>query len=558
MSGEENKDKEVTKDNKSGEVKKSPEAKKSTDKKVSAEGKAKKPVNKKDKAGAKVSAGIDPKLAAKFKEKSAELKEKLYKEQLEDKIRQHTISPMKAVVPGVIGILLVLICIIFFSKKAENMMDGVNPATAPKIQAEGEHAAIPENSLLPPSLKAVEKSYYTNTPKDPLYKGGFEAVQEQKKAVATYSIPLEIQNDLGMSFRLVPPGKYIMGSPESEEFREDSEFQHLVNIKLPFYVGKTEVTVEQWQQVMGHLPHNSKKQLDLPVTGISLNDALIFVQQLNRKLPENAGYKYFVISEEEWEYMCRAGTEKAYFFGHHILLDNYAVYKSSTTTGNFEPVGSKLPNPWGIYDTIGNAKEWTRTPYFLYACGPNQYAGINAATAKETDSDILEYSWDLPIYDGEHPENLVDLYDKFDVPLRAFGINLDICYWDQNNNNKYDKNEPIWKDSLSAGKVSVYDPGIDVDILTFAKKIPEGTKGRKDDIYYHDKNLSTDWNPGEGIWARDDQDRKFTNVYVYRGGSYEYIEELLRSASRFHMARQNAPSDAGLRIVLYLDKYTKK
>lgn len=554
MSGEDKKDPKDIEEKKSADAKKPAEGKKSTGGKKLTEGKKS---EKKEKSGAKVSAGIDPKLAAKFKAKSEELKEKLYKEQLEDKIRQHTISPMKAVVPGVIGILLVLICIVFFSKKAETMMDGVNPATAPRIKAEGEHAAIPENSNLPADLKAVEKSYYTDTPKDPIYQGGFKAVQEQKKTVETFKLPLEIENSIGMQFRLIPPGKFIMGSPENEEFREESEYQHQVDIKFPMYVGKYEVTVEQWLKVMGHLPHNSKKDPKLPVTGISLNDALIFTQQLNRKLPKDAGYKHYVMSEEEWEYSCRAGTEKAYFFGHHILMNDYAVFKSSTTTGNFEPVGSKLPNPWGLYDTIGNAKEWTRTPYFLYACGPNQYAGINAETVAKTGHDILEFSWDLPVYDGEHPENLVDLYDKFDVPLRAFGINIDICYWDKNNNKKYDNHEPIWKDSLSAGKMGFYDPDVDVIILQFAKEIPAGTKGEKEGLYYHDKNLSTDWNPGEGIWARDDMDREFTHNYVYRGGSYEYREELLRSASRFQLQRQNAPTDAGVRVVIYLDKYTK-
>ena len=77
--------------------------------------KNKQPKKPSDKKPEKMTAGIDPKLAAKFKEKSAELKERIHKEQLEDKIRHHTISPMKAIVPGIAGILLVITCIIFFS-----------------------------------------------------------------------------------------------------------------------------------------------------------------------------------------------------------------------------------------------------------------------------------------------------------------------------------------------------------------------------------------------------------------------------------------------------------
>ncbi|MCM8541765.1 MAG: formylglycine-generating enzyme family protein [Lentisphaeraceae bacterium] len=520
--------------------------------------KAKSPKKTSDTKPEKMTAGIDPKLAAKFKEKSAELKERIHKEQLEDRIRHHTISPMKAIVPGIAGILLVITCIIFFSSKADKMMGGVNPATAPRIKAEGEKAAIPENAELPNALSAVENSYFTDTPDDPLLKGGKDAVEEQKQTVYKFKLPVEVKNEIGMHFRLIPPGKFIMGSPEDQEFREEDEFQHLSNIKVPFYIGKTEVTVQQWLDVLGHLPSNSLKEPNYPVTGVSLNDSLVFVQELNRKLPEDAGFKYFIISEDEWEYACRAGTEAPYFYGHYLLSNDYTVFKSSTTTHNVEPVAQRLPNPWGLYDMLGNAMEWTRTPYFIYACGENQYAGIDAKTAESTGHDLKEYSWDTPIYDGEHPENLVDMFDKFDVPMRAFGTNIDICYWDINNNKQYDNHEPIWKDSLAAGKVGVYDPGVDVLVLTFAKEIPEGTKGEKEGLYYYDKDLSTEWNPGEGFWARDDTDRKFNNNYSMRGGAYFVGEEDLRSASRFNSPKQNAPSYAGVRVVIYLDKFVKK
>ena len=512
----------------------------------------------KSKKSEKMTAGIDPKLAAKFAEKSAELKERIHKEQLEDRIRHHTISPMKAILPGVVGVILVIACIMFFSSKADKMMGGVNPATAPRIKAQGEKAVIPKDSAIPIELTAVEDAYYTDTPKAELLKGGYEAVKEQQKTVNKFKLPLEVKNEVGMHFRIIPPGKFIMGSPEDEEFREEDEFQHLRNIKVPFYLGKTEVTVKQWMDVMGHLPSNSQKNPDYPVTGISLNDSLVFVQELNRKLTKEAGFRYYIVSEDEWEYASRAGTEASYYFGHYLLSNDYAVFKSSTTTHNVEPVGQRLPNPWGLYDMLGNAMEWTRTPYFIYACSDNQYAGINAQIARTTGKDLKEYSWDIPIYDGEHPENLVDMFDKFDVPMRAFGANLDTCYWDINNNKKYDNHEPIWKDSLSAGTVGVYDPEIDVLILTFAKKIPEGTKGEKEGLYYYDKNMSTDWNPGESFWSRDDNDRKYYNNYCMRGGAYFVGEEDLRNASRFNLPKQDAPSYTGLRVAIYLDKFVKK
>ena len=528
----------------------------------------KKSGEKKKKSSDKMTAGIDPKLAAKFKEKSQELKEKIHREQLEERIRMHTVSPAKAIIPGVTGIILVLGCIFFFSNKGSNMMGGVDPRTAPKIVAEGTKAELPEDSDLPIELIPVKESYYTKTPDDKLFKGGKAAVEEQANAVKKFKLPLEVENEIGMKFRLIPPGKFIMGSPEDEEFREDDEFQHLRNIKVPFYVGKFEVTVDQWEKIMGHLPHNSQKSPNLPVTGVSLNDALVFVQQLNRKLTKNPGFKYFIISEDEWEYACRAGTEAPYYFGHYVLSNDYAVFKSSTSTHNVEPVGSKLPNSWGLYDMLGNAMEWTRTPYFIYACSDNQYAGINIDQAIKVQKDeagksvedcLKEYSWDIPVYDGEHPPNLVNMFDKFDVPMRAFGANLDICYWDKNNNKKYDNHEAIWKDSLTAGKLNEYDPGIDVMVLNFATKdIPQGTKGEKEGLYYYDKNLSTEWNPGESLWSRDDQDRKYYTNYCMRGGAYFVGEEDLRTASRFNLPKQDAPTYAGVRIVIYLDKFLKK
>ncbi|MCM8535801.1 MAG: formylglycine-generating enzyme family protein [Lentisphaeraceae bacterium] len=493
-----------------------------------------------------------------LKKKSNELKDKLAKDQLEEKIKLSTKSPTRIITLGVGSIILILTTISFFKNKAHEISGGIDPTTVPRFIAKGELVEVPDINEFPIDLNPVLETYYPSIEaNEHIGDGPIQAIQNQKETSKEFKLPVEISDEYGMNFRLIPPGEFLMGSPSSDDRHDDVEYQHLSTIPTPFYVGKHEVTVGQWESVMGNLPYNSTKVKTNPVTGVSLNDCLTFVQMLNRKLKKDAGYRYFVISENEWEYACRAGSEKTYSFGPRIVIDDYAVYRSSTTTHNVEKIGSKLPNAYGLHDMHGNAMEWTRTPFFIYACGPNQYAGISTREAKAADISIKEGSWDIPIYDGEHPENLIHALDKFEVPTRTVGANLDICYHDRNGNKEYDKHEPIWKDHLSQGTLNVYDPDIDTDIVTFAKKIPTGTKGEKETLFYHDKNVNTEWNPGEELWARNNSARKHVNYYVLRGGAFYFTEEECRSAYRARAERQNAPTYAGLRIVIYLNKFIK-
>ena len=61
---------------------------------------------------------------------------------------------------------------------------------------------------------------------------------------------------------------------------------------------------------------------------------------------------------------------------------------------------------------------------------------------------LLLSSYDIPVYDGEHPENLIQPLDKFNVKMRTLGINVGIFYHDINENRRYDNHEPIWKDNI--------------------------------------------------------------------------------------------------------------
>jgi formylglycine-generating enzyme required for sulfatase activity/predicted DNA-binding WGR domain protein len=168
------------------------------------------------------------------------------------------------------------------------------------------------------------------------------------------------EEDLGhgvnLEMVLIPAGTFIMGSPELEEDRSDDEVQHEVNLTKSFYMGKYEVTQEQWEAVMGSNPSDEKGS-NLPVTNLSWIDCQEFIKKLNDKT--KGGYR--LPTEAEWEYACRAGTTTAYYFGDMITpLDaNYAESWIRIPLA----VGSYMPNAFGLYDMHGNVLEWCEDWY---------------------------------------------------------------------------------------------------------------------------------------------------------------------------------------------------
>ena len=139
---------------------------------------------------------------------------------------------------------------------------------------------------------------------------------------------------------------------------EDENPAHEVTLTKPFYVGKYEVTQEQYQQVTGANP-SSFKGKDSPVETVSWDDAREFC----KKLAEQTKQTIRLPREAEWEYSCRAGTRTAYYSGDTDEdLDRVAWYfaNSKNTT---HPVGQKEPNLFGLYDMHGNVREWCKDWY---------------------------------------------------------------------------------------------------------------------------------------------------------------------------------------------------
>ena len=160
-------------------------------------------------------------------------------------------------------------------------------------------------------------------------------------------VVIDLGKDVPLEMVLIPAGKFKMGSPTSPTV----EKQHEVTLTKSYYMGKYEVTQEQYKAVMGKNP-STTKGAKLPVTDLSWEDCQDFIKKLNAKT--NGGYR--LPSESEWEYACRAGTTTGYSFGDKITpLD--ANYKESKLD---EPVavGSYQPNAFGLYDMHGNVWEW--------------------------------------------------------------------------------------------------------------------------------------------------------------------------------------------------------
>lgn len=204
-----------------------------------------------------------------------------------------------------------------------------------------------------------------------------------------------ITNGMNIERVRIPAGTFRMGSPDSDPNAAlDEKPCHWVRLTRDFYMGKYEVTRVQFAEFLnatgariqlfekmkygiGNVEGYGAQKLfrvndhgwtptwnaktskwetkgDCPMTNMTWYGAKAFADWVGGRLP----------TEAEWEYACRAGTETIFFFGDDdSVLGDYAVYRENNESGGPSSGGSKKPNPWGLYDMLGNVEEWCLDGY---------------------------------------------------------------------------------------------------------------------------------------------------------------------------------------------------
>ena len=202
---------------------------------------------------------------------------------------------------------------------------------------------------------------------------------------------------------VVPPGSFVMGSPESEAGRRDNEGpQHEVTIGYPFAVGVYEVTFAEYDAgatIGWDRPSWGRGRR--PVINVDWEEAQAYVAWLSEK----TGEEYRLLSEMEWEYVARAGTHTARYWGEsaseqcrYANADNERSFCDDGYQRSSAPVGMFEPNAFGLYDVLGNVWE------VVEDCGGNEsFAGAPTDGSPRTDGDcnrrvIRGGSWaDAPV-----------------------------------------------------------------------------------------------------------------------------------------------------------------
>jgi formylglycine-generating enzyme required for sulfatase activity len=169
------------------------------------------------------------------------------------------------------------------------------------------------------------------------------------------------KNPMGTELVYVGPGYFLMGSDNGEK---DEVPVHQVTIKEGFYMGRFEVTQAEWYQIMGKNPSSfqgTKLSDKQPVEQVSWDDVQDFLKILNQR---HDGFYYRLPSEAEWEYACRAGTT-----GDYAGDLNLMAWYQHNSGAHTQPIGTRHPNAFGLYDMHGNVWEWCQDN------GRNNYDG---------------------------------------------------------------------------------------------------------------------------------------------------------------------------------------
>lgn len=181
-----------------------------------------------------------------------------------------------------------------------------------------------------------------------------EIILQPKWSAEITPIQKQVLEKLISNMVKVDGGTFMMGAtPEQGKDVDDTEKPaHQVTLD-GYYIGKYEVTQEEWEVVMGNNP-SKFKGLNLPVEKVSWDDCQEFIAKLN----ELTGLNFSLPTEAQWEYAARGGNmSKGYKYPGSDNVEDVAWYKK-TTKKSTQPVGTKEPNELGLYDMGGNVSEW--------------------------------------------------------------------------------------------------------------------------------------------------------------------------------------------------------
>ncbi len=288
---------------------------------------------------------------------------------------------------GIIGTMLLLGVIIAFATK-----DGTKAKTdAPETSRSGSRETS-ERVATSDERSFTKTGWPANAPQPAIAPFDVAQAQTHQDAWARHlGVPVEYTNSIGMKFRLIPPGEFLMGSTPSEikeslkaayptathwhDCIRSEAPQHKVTLTQPIYLGIHEVTQAEYQNVMGTNPsHFSPKgpgqtvvagmeTSQHPVERVSSHDALKFCDTLSQReklipRPDVIGYR--LPTEAEWEFACRAGTTTKFWLGDDDTALEQAGWFGENSSDRTHVVGELKANPFGLFDVHGNVWEWVQ------------------------------------------------------------------------------------------------------------------------------------------------------------------------------------------------------
>lgn len=203
-----------------------------------------------------------------------------------------------------------------------------------------------------------------------------EAKQRQIETATTRNWPTEqsihLPGDISIQLSLIPAGLFGMGSPATQPRRLGEEQLHRAEIRNPYYMAQTELTLAQWIAAVGSPPPLRQSDAAManpeayPVVGLSWQDLkTTLLPKMQPFAPK--GFVFRLPTEAQWEYAARAGTNTPFHTGRgEESLDRAGWYRGNSA-GRLQPVAQKSPNAWGVYDMHGNVAEWCRDFYRIDA-----------------------------------------------------------------------------------------------------------------------------------------------------------------------------------------------